>query len=148
MTRLPRATVALVLLGSTTACFHYVPAETVPSQGTPVRAHLDPPVPVQLRDITANSVVRVTGEVVTSDSEQIILSAFSVEGAGNQHFAGGGSTVSLPRDALQSLEERRLSTGRTALAGVGVAVAGYLIQLGLRAAVGGGDTDGGGGVAK
>jgi hypothetical protein len=135
----------LLLALSASGCFHYVPAPELPRQGTPVRAHLDRPLPVELADITANNVTQVQGEFVSADTERLVLSAFAVQTASDvEHFANG-ATVFLPRDAIQLLEERKLSPVRSALAAVAVVGAGYLIQRGLRGSLGGGEGGGGGG---
>lgn len=144
MTSMRGFVVLLWLTGSTTGCFHYVPAADVPTQGTAVRVQLDPPVRVDLPDLTANDIVRVQGEMVGADTDRLILSAFSLHSAAEREHIGGGATVYLPRESLGLLEVRRLSVGRTALASVAVAGAGFLVGLAIDAAAGGGGEGGGG----
>lgn len=144
---MPRATTALLLLvltASTAGCFHYVPVEAAPPQGTPVRAFLHRPVPVELREITANNIVMVRGEVIREEDERLLLSAFALESASEFEHVAAGETVALPRDALERIEVKRISPTRTALAGAALAAAGYLVNLALQS-LGGGDDGGGGG---
>lgn len=148
MTPIRRTLPCLLLVATSTACFHYVPSAGMPSQGTPVRAYLNRPVPVELADITANNIVEVRGEFVTARPDQLVLSAFTLQTASDVEHRGGGATVYVPRDALRLLEERRISAGRTALAAVAMAGAGYLIQLGLRGGIGGGENGDGNGPIK
>lgn len=148
MTPIRRTLPCLLLVAASTACFHYVPSAGMPSQGTPVRAYLNRPVPVELADITANNIVEVRGEFVTARPDQLILSAFALQTASDVEHRAGGATVYVPRDALRLLEERRISAGRTAVAVGALAGAGYLIQLGLRSAFGGGEGGNGGGATK
>ena len=133
----------LTLAGSIAGCFTYVAAPEMPAKGTPVRAHLNRPVPVELPNVTARDIVEVQGEFVTADPDQLVLSAFSIESNSDFRYRTEGATVHLPRDAIGLLEERRVSPQRTALATVALLGAGYLIQLGLRSAFGGGEGDGG-----
>lgn len=131
-----------------TGCFHYVPIEGVPEQGTPVRLGLAQPISIELSDLTANNIVEVRGEIIAAPADRILVSAFGLRSAGDFEFLGRGETVSLPRDAIARLEEKRISPGRTAVASALLVGAGYLVQLGLRSAVGGGEGDGGGQPSK
>jgi hypothetical protein len=128
----------LVASGTTAGCFHYVPVETAPPQGTPVAVHLSRPIPVDLGEIALNNVVQVRGEIVRSDPDFLLLSAFAVQSALDRELLASGQTVSIPADAVARLEQKRISTVRTALATVALLGAGYLVQLGLRN-IGGGD---------
>jgi hypothetical protein len=139
-----RRALGLVLACSVvgSGCFHYVPLSEPPTQGMPVRAHLEPPVEVDLTHVTARSVVRVQGEVVASHPDQLVLSAFHIWGDNGLDWYADGETVRLPASSVALLELKRLSGRRTVLAAVGLVAASYLVQATLRAAVGGGEGGG------
>ncbi|NIP79579.1 MAG: hypothetical protein GWM90_10315, partial [Gemmatimonadetes bacterium] len=84
-------------------------------------------------------IVQVRGEVVANRPDRLLMSAFALESVSQYEHLAAGETVLIPRDALGQIEEKRISATRTALAGAVLAGAGYLIQLGLRTAIGGGD---------
>ena len=131
----------ICLLG--TGCFHYVPTEEVPPQGTPVRVRLAPPLPIELADLTAHNIVEVRGEVAAAQPDRIVLSAFTLLSAAEVEYLAGGQTVPLSRDAVAGLDQKRLSPARTALATAALVGVGYAIQLGLRS-LGGGNGGGDG----
>ena len=135
---LPVALLALLSSG----CFTYIPVGEVPPRATPVQVRLTRPVPMPLQDITANNIVFVRGEVIADQQSELALSAFTLKSASDFEYLAGGQTVFIPRDALGSIERRRLAVGRTALATVAVVGAGILIDWGLRQVTG---DDGGGG---
>lgn len=131
-----------VLLLALAGCYHYVPASDTLTMGTPVRAHLERPVPVELPDITANRVVQVQGEFVASRPDRLILSAFRIWGDNGFERPLSGETVTLPPDAVGFMEVRRISASRTLLASIGLAAAGYFAQAAIRSAVGGDEGEG------
>lgn len=131
-----------VLLLALAGCYHYVPASEALTLGTPVRAHLERPVPVELPDITANRVVQVQGEFVASPPDRLVLSAFRIWGDSGFERSLSGETVTLPSDAVGLMEVRRISGSRTLLAGIGLAAASYLLQAAIRSAVGGDEGEG------
>lgn len=136
MMRIPGfLSIALVL--TLTGCFHYVPVEEVPRQGTAVRTYLSRPISLELTEVTANNVMEVRGEVVSDGADRVLLSAFGLRSASDFQHVAAGETVAIPRDAIERMEEKRISFPRTALAGAVLAGAGYLVQLGLRSAIGG-----------
>jgi hypothetical protein len=144
----PLLKLLLALSLGASGCFQYVPVEGVPPQGTPVRAGLSRPVAIELSDLTANNIVEVRGEIVAGQSEEIVLSAFALRAANEFEYPGRGQTVSLPRDAVARLEQKRISVSRTALATAGLVGLGYLVQLALKAVGGGGGGDPGGPPSK
>lgn len=108
-------------------CYVYVPASgPEPARGTAVRARLAQPVDVRMRQITANSVAVVDGEVVRFAPDTLYLSAVKLTAMAGNDFLGYGETVWVPRPAIALLEERRIDRQRTALA-----VAGGLVLAGL-----------------
>jgi hypothetical protein len=131
---------ALVITAS--GCYHYVPVSEAPTYGAAIQTHLERPIPVELTDITANNVVRIRGEVIAADADQLVLSAFRIWGANGLEQPLRGETVRIPTDLVGLMEVKRFSTVRTALATVGLAAGSYLIQAALRAAVGGGEGEG------
>lgn len=139
---------ALSLLVSTGACFHYVPALEAPAQGTPVRVPLSRPVAVQLRELTANNVIYVRGEVISAESRRLLLSVFALRAQSGFEYRAAGETVALPSDAVAGLEERRFSVRHTVLAAAVLTAAGYIFQRTLSGAIGGGESGDGTDVSR
>lgn len=138
----------LVLLGAVllSGCYTYVPAEVgAPPRGAAVRAHLDPAVTVPVGEIAVQQTVRVEGEVVSWDPDQLVLSASTLYSTSGQDFLGGGRTVHLPRTALAQLEARHLSTWRTALLTGGLIAGAVVLGVIAQEGFGGGEGGNGGG---
>jgi hypothetical protein len=116
--------VAVLLLAG---CYTYVPATgPEPERGTAVRARLARPVDVRMRQITANGVAVLDGEVVRFAPDTLYLAAVKLTAMAGNDFLGYGETVWVPRPAIALLEERRLDRPRT-----GLAVAGALLVAAL-----------------
>nr|NIY07960.1 hypothetical protein [Gemmatimonadota bacterium] len=139
MTRMLRRCLSLSLLLTTGACFHYVPGSDATPRGARVRVELTRPTPVELREVTANSVTNVSGEVVSSASDRLVLSVFALRAAGGFEYLSGGETVIFPNDVVGRVEERRISPVRTALAAALVGAAVYAISATLGGSSGGGE---------
>lgn len=132
---------AVVLSLGTAGCFHYVPVDEVPPQGSAVRVTMSEPVPVELREITANRVVEIRGEVVTAAPDRLFLSAFAVVSNSDLERLADGETVILPRGLIEGIEQKRLSTTRTILATAAVVGLSFLVETVIRGS-GGGEGDG------
>ena len=110
----------IVLVGVTMVapgCFTYTavpPNGALPDRGAPVRAHLLEPQRFPLRDVTAENVVRVDGEIIEWDSERLLLSAYWMRSNSGLAHNGVGETVVLDRSALSKLERKRFSIGKSA----------------------------------
>lgn len=139
MTRPLRRLLALLLLLGTGACFHYVPGSGATRQGARVRVELAQPTPVELREVTANNVTNVSGELVSSASSRLVVSVFALRAAGGFEYFSSGETVTFPGDAIGRVEERKISALRTALAAALLGAAVYAIGSTLGGSTGGGE---------
>lgn len=143
MMRTLRRCIALSLLATTGACFHYVPGSDTTRQGARVRVELARPTPVELREVTAHDVTDVSAELVSSESDRLVLSVFGLRAAGGFEYFSGGETVVFPDEAVGRIEERKLSALRTTLAGALLGAAVYAIGATLGGSRGGGEGGGG-----
>lgn len=143
-----RRCVALASLLTMGACFHYVPAPDVSRQGTRVRAELVEPRAVELREVTANNVTNLSGELVSSGPDRLVLSVFALRTAGGFEYLSEGETVVLPGDAVGRVEERRISAVRTTLAIAILGAAMYAIGSSLGGSSGGGEPGSGTGQVR
>ncbi len=141
---------ALALLGG---CYTYQaagPADAVlPAPGTRVQVQLTSRGIVDLAQQLGPQVSYVEGKVLEADSTRLRLAVTQVEDARRAPTEWKGEQVTIPRDAIATIEQRRLSVGATALAGgltVGGVVAAYLIFNGTGSATG--STGGRGGGAQ
>lgn len=118
--------VALCVLSA--GCYTFTPVTgTDLPRGTPVRARLAPPQPVELREITVRSVVEMDAEVVSLEPDEAVFSAFWVVTDTGFERDGGAATVYLDPSTIQELSERRFDYVRTgSLIGLGIAGA-YLL---------------------
>lgn len=130
------------------ACFHYVPAHDGVHRGSRVRVELARPTAVDLREVTANNVTNVSGELVSSGSDRLVLSVFALRAAGGFEYFSEGETVVLPGDAVGRLEERRISAVRTTLAVAILGAAMYAIGSSLGGSSGGGESGSGTGQVR
>lgn len=129
----------LSLLVTTGACFHYVPGSDSMPRGARVRVELARPIPVELRAVTANDVTNVSGELVSSDADRLVLSVFSLRAAGGFEYLSRGETVIVPDDAVGRVEERKISWVHTTLAAALVGGVVYAIGATLGGSSGGGE---------
>jgi hypothetical protein len=106
--------VAAVLLSG---CYTYQPlTRPTPEAGAEVRATLAQPVPLQVGDLTIHDVDRIEGQVHSADGDTVrVWGAWLHTRSGGRHSANGGS-LALPRDRIATIEQRRLSPARSALA--------------------------------
>jgi hypothetical protein len=121
-------------------CFAYAPlngANPLPAQGSSVRAHLSEPGAFSLSDVTANNVIRVDGEVVQWDPDQLVLSAWWMRSRSGLEHKGVGETVLIPRSDIATLEHKQIAPGRT-VAFV-AAVVGFVLLIGSQFGGGGAD---------
>jgi hypothetical protein len=137
-------TISLVLLSTLVlnGCFAYMPSKGAPlRQGQSVQVFLNTPQDVRLTDVTANNVVRVDGEVVSVDSEKMVLSAALVTQASGVDQLGDNATVVVPRGHVDHVQEKRFSVVRTA----GLVGLAALVTALTAAGVVGGSSDSGSG---
>lgn len=165
-----RAPLAVLLLLVHTACFSYhtlepqtsasatasttATAGTPPTlaeqlglvgleQGTSLRVFLNEPGSYPLNHVTPNTVLQIDGDLINLDGENLRVSATWMKTAGVQEFKGHGETVTIPLDKIESVQEKRLSTPKTAA--MGVAIVGVVVMLGVTFGTTSGEGSGGGG---
>ena len=135
--------IALVLVVVLGACFSYVPAAGPSQQGQRVRVFLDDPAAFRLTDVTAENIVTITGEVVQTTDDELVLSAWELEGASGYEHSAAGETVRVERNNIQRAERYRISAFRSALL-FGSLVAVGVLFIGLVGSGDGGERDNGG----
>lgn len=98
------------------ACFSYVALGTrLPARGADVVARLSPPLAVPLQDVTVREVNVATGRVAYADTDSLVLSVDRFTSGAGTSYPGLGTSITIPRNQIAMLEERRVSTGKTAL---------------------------------
>jgi len=121
-----RSIVALfpLLLG---ACFSYVALGTkTPHPGTDVIARLSPPLAVPLQDVTVREVNATTGKVTYADDDSLVLAVERFRSEAGTDYPGLGTSITIRRNQIAELQERRIAAGKTVLlfgAGAGALVA-------------------------
>src|SRR6266550_2817470 len=102
-----------LLLGG---CFSYVALTGgTPAGGSEVVARLSVPLAIPLQDVTVRQVSMATGRVAYADADSIVLVAESFSSDAGSSYPGFGTNVTILRNHIGSLEERRVSKGRTLL---------------------------------
>lgn len=129
------------------ACFTYAPVSGAPAPlaGQRLAFAISDQGRAALADQVANGVVSIEGTLLSAPDGEYNISVFAVSTiAGKSHWSG--ERVSLRRDHVTGVLERRFSQGRTAAA-IGatvVAVGAFIVTRGLFG-TGSPDRDGGGG---
>ena len=120
-------------------CYNYRPLTTpTPEAGAYIAVTLSDAGSEALARYLGPSVYVVRGRCVSSNEQGLLVSVASVETKRGVETSWAGETVMLPADAVVSLDERRLSKGRSLLlAGVG---AGGLVATSLAFSLIGGGT--------
>ncbi len=114
-----RSIVALfaLLLGG---CFSYVALGTAtPRRGTDVIAKLSAPLAVALQDVTVREVNATTGKVTYADDDSLVLAVEHFRSEAGTDYPGLGTTITIRRDHIAELQERRIAAGKTDHAAVG-----------------------------
>lgn len=134
----------LVLLSGIAGCYTYVPVQaTAPAPGTEVSLSITDRGRVELAREMGSGVRRVQGRLMASTDSTIVLSVSAVEYLGNAApVRWAGEAITLDRNVLADVSERRLSRSRSWLAaGLVAAVAAGLSTLVIAGFGGdGGDT--------
>lgn len=113
-----------LFVAQTAACYTYVPRYGMqPSSGEPVALTITDQGRVALAEQVGAGVTRIAGRVVAAQDDSYVLSVDQIEtiGSGTSHWTG--ERVSIRRDYVAGVQERRFSKGRTALA-IGAAILG------------------------
>jgi hypothetical protein len=134
---------ALFLVPQLTGCYTYVPLD---SSARPVGTHVSVGITdrgrVALAPQVGPEVRRLNGRVLQNTDSALVLSVASVrylEAAASERWTG--ERVQVSRDFLSEVAERRLSPGRTALAG-GLFAAAVVVISAVSLTVLGGDDQG------
>ncbi len=104
-----------------TACYsfqHAGPADAVvPATGSHIQVRLTQQGALALAEQIGPQTVTVAGDVVSADADSLRLAVRGVEDARHITTDWKGEQVAIPRDAIASVGQRRLSVGATALLG-------------------------------
>lgn len=145
-----RRAAALVLLLSAlpnlAGCYSYAATGRTPEPDDRVRARLNAGGQVWLIEQSGRSRDNLEGTFVRSEDDHVLMTVWRSDLPGSTQFRTGLDTLRIPSRHVTTFEERRLSAGRTLLAGA--VAAGVLgLAIGVMAEAGGsGDGGGGGGV--
>ena len=140
MRRSFRSNVALalamvLLLPMAAACYRYVPPEGGPAsiaRGERLRVSLSSPVSVDLGEISVDDAVLVSGELIElKEDGSIVMSVAEAQSPSGATRGGVGETVTIPADAIASVEKRVVNAATTAL--VVVIIAGAATVIGVTA---------------
>lgn len=144
-----RAAGSLVLLAVTAGCYTYRPVETPsPKVGAQVSAELTRDGTSAMTPVLGPDVAEVNGKVVEASADTLRLSLVSVTNQRGIPTSWRGELVPVPRAGVNSLGQRRLAPGGTALLSVGITAGLYLLYRligGPSIIEGSGGTGGGGG---
>ena len=122
-----RASILVVALCPAVACYNYNPLATPsPESGSCVAATLTDGGSRDLARYLGPNLFMVRGRYLGESDAGILVSVSSVELKRGEDVSWAGETITLPTDAVASLDVRRLAKGRTVLlvgAGAGGLVA-------------------------
>lgn len=116
----PRLMGAGLLSGLLAACYTYSPVAVTPEPETRVAVLLSDQGRVDASSQIGSQASRVEGSVVSTSDTGYLLAVSGVKPIRGAWVKWTGETVSLRRDGVASLYERRLSKSRTALFVAGV----------------------------
>ena len=140
----------LPLLLCAAGCYAYVPVPSPVPTGTRVAIDLNDQGRADLRGVVGAEIVRVEGPLVHNSDTAYVLNVLQTRGSGGQLNRWSGETVSLRREYVRSITERRFSRSRTTVGVVAgaAAVLAFILTRDLLG-LGGGDVSnvppGGGG---
>lgn len=128
--------------GLLAACYTYRPVVTVPAPDTHLALVLNDQGRVGAGSYIGPAAVRVEGTLVEATDTGYVLRVSAVEGISGARQRWTGEIVTLRRDYVANVLERRLSTGRTVAAAVGFGgtVVALIATQGLGVLGGGDDT--------
>ena len=109
---------ALPIILLSTGCYNDLPlADPSPVAGTQVTAQLTKDGSTELARMLGPDARSVRGRVLATTDDQVVLAVSLVQGKGDEQTVWKGEQVSLPRTAVAWLWQRKLSLGRSLLAG-------------------------------
>jgi len=113
---LVRHGITMSLLICATGCYYYQPLETPdPQLGTYMQVMLTDSGTSHFWGYLGPDVGEVRGRLITADTQALALSVESVQQRHGQVLSWKGEPVTLGREYVATLRERRLSRGRIAL---------------------------------
>jgi hypothetical protein len=144
-----RRAAALVLLMSMmpnlAGCYSYAVTSRTPEPDDRVRARLNAGGRAWLIEQSGRSRDNLEGTFVRSENEHVLMTVWRSDLPGSTQFRTGLDTLRIPVGHVTTFEERRLSIGRTLIAGA--VAAGVLgLAIGVMAEAGGSGDGGDGGV--
>lgn len=140
----------LPLLLCAAGCYAYVPVLSPVPAGTRVAVDLNDQGRADLRGVVGPEIARLEGPLVHNSDTAYVLNVLHTRGTGGQLSRWSGETVSLRREYVRSITERRFSRSRTTVGVVAgaAAVLAFILTRDLLG-LGGGDVSnvppGGGG---
>ena len=112
---------AAVLLVAVSACYKYVPVEVSgPPPGARAHIVLSDAGTVEMARWVGPGTRAIEGEVVSADASGVTLAVRRIEKRDGIEEFWKGESVTIPRGAVSTYTERRLSRSRTALFSAGV----------------------------
>jgi hypothetical protein len=103
------------------ACYSYKHAGSAdvvePANGSHIQVRLTQDGAVSLAQRIGANAVTVEGEVLAAGADSLLLAVREVEHAGQATITWNGEKIGIPRGAIASVGQRRLSIGATALLG-------------------------------
>lgn len=126
-------------------CYTYAATgDGIPEPNERVRARLTSSGQAWLVEQSGRARTNVEGTFIRSDPDHFLLTVWRSDLPGTTQFRTGIDTLRIPTAHVAQFEQRRLSAGRTILAGA-LAAGVAALAIGVMAGVGGdGDGDGGG----
>ena len=128
----------LILFVPLAACYSYTPVNT-PAPGMDVRARLKPDAAVKRSEGLDDAIMRFDGTVTQVTPDALTLHVILARSSSGLQDVVLRDTVRLPTAEIQSITQRQLSVGRTALFVVAVGAAAVGLIKGIEEVVGGTD---------
>ncbi len=138
-----RTGLVLVAIVSSAACYEYIPVAETPAPGQRVRARLTIEGAVRQSELLGEPLRSVEGAVVEANGDHLALDVVRARGQTSFQNFVLKDTFLIPRNELQAVELRRLSTWRSVALGVGIGAA-ALLAIDRVVSAGGNETSDGG----
>lgn len=145
-----RLVVWIAVVFTSVGCYGYYPSSAgTPRTGVRVTAELSDSGTMSLARYVGPSVAAVEGRLVRASDTEIELSVLAVRQHNGVEADWRGERLTVSRDLLRGIQERKLSVGRTALFTVGFAIGSIALRKAFQGESGGPTPiDGGGGTPR